>query len=99
MVTITGYRVTPFVGVIPWPYPVKPQPSEVSRIFTIPFHWLADPDNRMIANRELQIQGDTIPVIHYKPYHGEVLWGVSARITLLLLETLGLSHPDIRYGG
>lgn len=98
MVTITGYQVTPFVGVIPWPYETRPQPSEVSRIFTIPIQWLANPANRMISHRELQIQGDSIPVIHYKPYNGEILWGASARITLLLLEALGLSQADDRYG-
>jgi 8-oxo-dGTP pyrophosphatase MutT (NUDIX family) len=99
LLTITGYRVSPIVGLVPWPYPLIPQPSEVSRIFTIPLQWLADPGNRVVQSRDLRIQGKSIPVIYYKPYDGEILWGASARITVLLLEALGLSHPDDRYKG
>jgi len=98
MITITGYRVTPIVGRIPWPYNVVLQPSEVSRIFTIPFFWLADPANREVRKRNILIQGQPIPVIYFKPYDGEILWGASARITLLLLEALGLSSSESRYG-
>ncbi len=97
MLTITNYRVTPVVGAIPWPYPVRPQPEEVSRIFTIPFEWLADPANRATQHRKLFQRGRPIPVIHFQPYDGEILWGASARMTLLLLEALGLSEPDKRY--
>jgi 8-oxo-dGTP pyrophosphatase MutT (NUDIX family) len=97
LLTITGYQVTPIVGSIPWPYTLVPQPEEVSRIFTIPLHWLADPNNRVIRNREIHILGKSVPVIYYKPNNGETLWGASARITILLLEALGLSQPDNRY--
>jgi 8-oxo-dGTP pyrophosphatase MutT (NUDIX family) len=97
MLTISNYRVTPIVGMIPWPYPLVPQPEEVSRIFTIPLRWLADPANREVQNRDVQFQGDPIPVIYFKPYDGETLWGASARITLLLLEAVGLSDPSARY--
>jgi len=99
LLTITGYRVSPIVGLIPWPYPLKPQPSEVSRIFTIPLQWLADPDNRWVQSRDIRIQGKSIPVIYYRSYDSEVLWGASARITMLLLEALGLSQPGDRYKG
>jgi len=34
--TITNYRVTPIVGVMPWPYELYPAEAEVSRVFTIP---------------------------------------------------------------
>jgi 8-oxo-dGTP pyrophosphatase MutT (NUDIX family) len=97
LLTITGYQVTPIVGSIPWPYTLVPQPEEVSRIFTIPLHWLADPNNRVIRTREIHILGKSVPVIYFKPYNGETLWGASARITILLLEALGLSQPDNRY--
>ncbi|KPL08278.1 hypothetical protein AMJ86_01315 [bacterium SM23_57] len=99
LLTITGYRVSPIVGLVPWPYPLKPQPTEVSRIFTIPLKWLADPDNRWVQSRDIRIQGKSIPVIYYRSYDSEVLWGASARITMLLLEALGLSQPGDRYKG
>jgi len=97
MMTITNYRVTPIVGAMPWPYTLHPQPDEVSRIFTIPLEWLADPENRQIENRQIQQLGKPIPVIHFQPYNGEVLWGASARITMLLLEAMNLSKPEDRY--
>src|SRR5512137_1302809 len=40
LITITGYRVTPVVGVIPWPYQLRLEPAEVGRVFTIPLLWL-----------------------------------------------------------
>jgi len=97
MLTITNYRVTPIVGAMPWPYSLTPQPNEVSRIFTIPLDWIADPSNREVQKRQIQHQGKPIPVIHFKPYDNEVLWGASARMTMLLLESLGLSQPEDRY--
>jgi len=97
MLTITNYRVTPIVGAIPWPYNLRPQPEEVSRIITIPLAWPADPAHRETKQRHFQQQGQRFPVIQYQPYDGEILWGASARMTLLLLEVLGLARPEDRY--
>ena len=97
MLTITNYRVTPIVGVIPWLYDFIPQEDEVDRIFTIPLKWLADPQNYEVRMRGLQLLGRDVPVIYFKKYDGELLWGASARITILLLEALGLATPDSRY--
>jgi 8-oxo-dGTP pyrophosphatase MutT (NUDIX family) len=97
MMTITNYQVTPIVGAFPWPYQLTPQPEEVSRIFAIPLSWLADPANRLIEQRQIQQRGVPIPVIHFQPYDGEILWGASARMTMLLLEAMELSDPEARY--
>jgi 8-oxo-dGTP pyrophosphatase MutT (NUDIX family) len=86
--TITNYLVTPIVGRIPWPYPLKLAVDEVSRAFTIPLNWLADPNNREIRQRSLPPPRPSIPVIYYMVFDGEVLWGASARITLNLLKAL-----------
>jgi 8-oxo-dGTP pyrophosphatase MutT (NUDIX family) len=85
--TITNYLVTPFVGVIPWPYEIQPSPEEVSKVFTIPLMWLYDQNNREIVDRELP-DGQTVPVIYFNEYHGEVLWGASARFTLEFLRII-----------
>ena len=97
MRTITNYRVTPIVGAIPWPYALVPQPEEVARIFSIPLNWLADPLNRETRLRGLQFLGQDVPVIYFKEYDGELLWGASARMTVLLLEALGLASSERRY--
>lgn len=89
--TITNYWVTPVVGVIPWPYPLRLETKEVSRAFTIPLDWLADPENHEIRQRVMPAPNPTVPVIYFRHYDGELLWGISARFTLTLLEVLELS--------
>ncbi len=89
-ITITNYRVTPIVGVISWPYPFRLETDEVSRVFTIPLYWLADPGNWEERKRALPTPSSYISVIYYHPYDGELLWGASARFTLTLLEVLNL---------
>jgi len=97
VMTITNFQVTPIVGVIPWPYTLSPQPEEVSRIFSIPLSWLIDSANREVRHRDIHYQGRPIPVIHFAPYDNEILWGASARMTVLLLEALGLAFAKDRY--
>jgi 8-oxo-dGTP pyrophosphatase MutT (NUDIX family) len=92
MMTVTNYRVTPIVGVIPWPTELIPQPEEVSRIFTIPLAWLADPRNREIRTREFNYRGLPIPVIYFKPFDGELLWGATARMVLAFLKVVQLDR-------
>jgi 8-oxo-dGTP pyrophosphatase MutT (NUDIX family) len=90
VITITHYRVTPVVGVIPWPYRVRLEPAEVERIFTIPLLWLAERANWYEQPVETEAMLRPFPVVRYHPYDKEVLWGVSARITQNLLTILGL---------
>ena len=87
--TITNFRITPFVGILKNPFHIKIQKEEVTKAFTIPLEWLANEQHFSISYRE--IEGfPPFPVITYKPYQGEILWGASARIMLHLLTILGL---------
>ena len=90
VVTITHFRVTPVVGVIPWPYPVRLEPAEVARVFTIPLLWLADRQNWVEQPFTVDGIPRPFPVVTYHKYDGEILWGVSARMTLNFLSVLGL---------
>lgn len=86
--TISNYRVTPVVGCIPWPYPFRLAEDEVSRIFTIPLEWLADPQNWEERERQLPAPYVPVGVIYFRPYDGELLWGISAALTLQFLNLL-----------
>lgn len=92
--TITNYCVTPIVGVIPWPFPIQIEEIEVSRVFSIPLEWLANPDNHEIRQRNVPeaflkiLKSSTHPVIYFKTYQDELLWGVSAEITLNFVNIL-----------
>jgi 8-oxo-dGTP pyrophosphatase MutT (NUDIX family) len=86
LLTISSYRVTPVVGVIPWPYVFHVESAEVARVFTVPLQWLANPSNRW----EMRIPGTKRRVYFFHPYDSELIWGATARITVDFLTTLGL---------
>lgn len=88
MPIITGYMVRPFVGIIPWPYPLRISNDEVESTFIIPLQWLIDPDHRTIRYRNFA--GREFPVIYFDYYEGHQLWGFSAEMTLTLLSALDL---------
>jgi 8-oxo-dGTP pyrophosphatase MutT (NUDIX family) len=86
LLTISSYRVTPVVGVIPWPYVFHVESAEVARVFTVPLQWLANPSNRW----EMRIPGTKRRVYFFHPHDSELVWGATARITVDFLTTLGL---------
>lgn len=86
--TVTNYIVTPVVGVIPWPYDFHPAPDEVSRVFSIPLSWLADPGNHERRTRSFPPDIQDFPVVYFSPYKDEILWGASARIILGFLDVI-----------
>jgi 8-oxo-dGTP pyrophosphatase MutT (NUDIX family) len=85
--TITGFLISPVVGMIPWPYDLRLSPQEVSRVFTIPLAWLANPSNRVEKEMVLP-DGRNERVVFFNTYDGEKLWGATARITLNFLKLL-----------
>lgn len=87
LLTVTQYLVTPVVGIIPWPYSFQPSREEVARIFGVPLDWLRDPANLEMRRRATPF-GKSVPVYYFRPYEGEVIWGVTARILINLLEVL-----------
>lgn len=87
-ITNTNYLLTPVVGVIAWPFHLQLEVEEVHHVFTIPVAWLADPANHEVRERQLHPPYPPVPVIYFHPYDGEVLWGVSAAITINLMKIL-----------
>jgi 8-oxo-dGTP pyrophosphatase MutT (NUDIX family) len=84
--TISDYLVTPVVGTLPWPYPLRLEPREVSRAFTIPLGWLRQAENR--EERTRLVKGIEAQVIFFHPYDGEVVWGATARMLVEMLARL-----------
>ena len=84
LITISSFRVTPIVGVIPWPYTFKVAGVEVARVFTIPLLWLSDVNNYW----EFSLRDSDRSLIAYHPYDGELLWGATARMTVTFLKTI-----------
>ncbi len=92
----SGFRITPYVGIIPWPYPLKISNDEVSRVFSIPLAWLARPENHYIGEFISLPGREPRKVYYFLPFDGEILWGISAGICITLLTILGLleTHPS-----
>ncbi len=78
MKSVSSYIITPFVGYLPWPYPLKLAESEVSRVFLIPLNWLEESCNWEVEWFTGLPDGIRRQVIRYHPYDGEILWGISA---------------------
>ncbi len=98
--TISNYCVTPVIGIIPWPFPIQLEQIEVSRVFSIPLDWLADPNHHEIRMRQVpspyaqQLGATGFPVIYFQPYNDELLWGVSAQIMLSFINIIFKSQGD-----
>jgi 8-oxo-dGTP pyrophosphatase MutT (NUDIX family) len=88
LLTVTQFHITPVVGVLPWPYQLKINPEEVARVFGVPIDWLSNSENLTTDYREPLISGPPIPVYHFKPFQGEIIWGATARIILDFLNTI-----------
>ncbi len=81
----SNFLISPFVGVIPHPYEFRPNPHEVSAIFSVAVDVLLDPATA--AEEEWTIDGHAVPIATYR--HGEhVIWGATHRITATLLDLL-----------
>ena len=85
--TISDFVITPIVVYLDWPAKLTISEDEVRRVFTIPVGWLKNP-----ANWEERIfshpNGGYGTVYFYEPYDGELLWGISAKITIELIREL-----------
>ena len=92
--TVTQFLVTPVVGIIPWPYPLSSNPSEVARTFGVPIDWLADPKNLEIRERQPMIPGRNIQVYYFKEFEGETIWGMTARITVGFLQIIDAARRE-----
>lgn len=88
LVTVTSFRVSPIVGVIPWPYTFRVECVEVARVFTMPLLWLANKNNYW----EFFRRDSDRSVIVYHPFDGEILWGATARITVNFLKAIEMLH-------
>ncbi len=82
----TRFVITPYVGLVPWPYEFRPCPREVDAIFTVPLRVLRAPG---AERRETwDFGGRAVPIDTY-PVDGHVIWGATQRITRNLLGVLG----------
>jgi len=84
--TVTGYWVTAFVGLIPYPYDFILNTREVKRLLLLPLEGFCHPGRW--NSGEYTYNGRTVHVCCWK-HQGTVIWGATARLLLDLLARLG----------
>lgn len=79
--TVSGFRVTPVVGVIRPPVAFVPHVHEVVEAFEVPLAFFLDPANRRI---ERHLRDGR--VVYAFPYEGRNIWGFTARILVRVAD-------------
>lgn len=85
MPTITGYAVTPVIGVLTGPIETRVDPAEVEYAFEVPLSHLMDRRNEVTVERTLF--GKTLPMVEFH-WEGERIWGATAHMIVSLRKIL-----------
>ena len=83
--TVTGYSVTPMVGVVASDLPLVPHEPEVSDWFEAPLSYLLDPANQ---RRETVLFEGRMRHYHRIDWNGRNIWGATAAMLVNLSRSL-----------
>ena len=83
--TISHFAVTPFVGIIPHPFPYRLHRREVEAVVEVPLSFLQDPAHVRAEQREHEGRIYDLLFWDYGPY---TIWGATARVLQSLLDLL-----------
>lgn len=85
--TITGFRVYSFVGLVPYPYEFLLNDREVARLLAFPVRELLQPHRWRTGPHEYEGKHSTV---YYCQMSQTTIWGATARI---LVDFLALLNP------
>ena len=80
-VTVTGYRVTPVVGLVTPPLELRPDDFEVAEVFEVPLEFLLDPVNHQRNSVVHEGRERRYYAIPYRQYY---IWGATAGMLMNL---------------
>lgn len=83
--TISGYRVSPYVGVVPEGYNFCPNSREVDSVVLVPLAALQDQKN---IRKEVQFVKETPLVSSAYSFDGHLIFGATAKILMSFLDLL-----------
>ncbi len=83
--TVTGFEVTPVVGILPPDLALRPHPGEVSAIFEVPLDYLLDPAHQLVRSVEWRGRERCYYEIQYE---GRRIWGATAAMIVNLSRRL-----------
>jgi 8-oxo-dGTP pyrophosphatase MutT (NUDIX family) len=85
MLSVTGFHITPVVGLLPAEVELHPAPREVARVFSVPLDVVLDPCAWELREHHY---GDLVFHSWHLPWDGEDVWGVTARMLRSFMELL-----------
>ncbi len=83
MPTITGYAVTPIVGLVDETVELDIDQTEVEFTFEVPLSFLLDDGNRRTVDRDLY--GQKVPMMEFQ-FEGHRIWGATAFIIIEFIK-------------
>ncbi len=85
MPTVTGYAVTPVIGLVDASTELEVDRTEVEFAFEVPLSFLLPSGNRRLVERD--IHGHKVPMVEFH-YDGHRIWGATAFIILSLIKLI-----------
>jgi 8-oxo-dGTP pyrophosphatase MutT (NUDIX family) len=82
LVVTSGFRLTPWVGVVPYPYPWVAQAAEVAELVVVPVEALDRPGAHRVETREAY---GMLHEVHAYTVGEDRIWGATARVLTELL--------------
>jgi 8-oxo-dGTP pyrophosphatase MutT (NUDIX family) len=83
--TVTGYTVTPVIGVVPADLVLRPSEAEVASVFEVPFDFLLDPANHRAASATWQgLERHYVEIL----WEDRRIWGATAAMIVNLSRRL-----------
>jgi 8-oxo-dGTP pyrophosphatase MutT (NUDIX family) len=89
--TVTGYAVTPVIGIIEREVELVIDRSEVEHAFEVPLNFLLDRRNQVYTERKFR--GETVPVVEFN-FERWRIWGATASMLISLRNKL-LINKDL----
>ena len=86
--TVTGFEVTPVIGIVPPDVPLTPHPGEVEAVFEAPLSYLLDPAHQAVRTAEFRGRERSYFEIDYQ---GRRIWGATAAMIVNLSRRLVLA--------
>lgn len=86
--TVTGFEVTPVLGIVPPGLELNPHPGEVAALFEAPFHHILDPAHQHVRTAFWRGQERTYYEIDWQEQR---IWGATAAMIVNLGRRLALT--------
>jgi 8-oxo-dGTP pyrophosphatase MutT (NUDIX family) len=75
--TVTGFQVTPVIGLVREEFTIIPEKGEVEEVFYVPLSHVLNPENFSVESRRWRGQMRSYFAVPYGPYY---IWGATARM-------------------